>query len=372
MKKLLLFTCFFVISAFAKTFAQSSCPAITGLTVSNITNTNATFDWNAGSFTGYNIEYKPSYTTTWIWFGGGSFPHQEMSVFSPGTTYDLRVGGTSLYGDCPPSAFITFTTTGSTPTPVQYCVAKGSSTTYGWIKSVSIGTINNVSGNNNGYANFTTLSASVTGNAVIPLTVQAGASGLRTKRNAIKEVTPESQLWAVYVDLNNDGDFLDAGETVANFVSVGGEIVTQNIIIPTTLTGPRRMRIKMQYMFNTSGGPCGSFPSGEVEDYTVNITSAVAARIMDNAPSNVSAKVAAGSQLKLAIYPNPAGDNLNVVYPNGQITELKIFDVAGRMVQDQAGFVGSKKINISQLQKGIYVLQLKSKTGDKTQTFIKD
>ena len=361
MKKLLFFTGFFVVAVFVKTFAQSSCPAITGLTVSNITNTNATFDWNAGPFTGYNIEYKPSYTTTWIWFGGGSFPHQEMSVFSPGTTYDLRVGGTSLYGDCPPSAFITFTTTGSVPPPVPYCTATGSSTTYGWIKSVSIGTINNVSGNNNGYANFTTLSANVTGNAVIPLTVQAGA-----------KKTPQSQLWAVYVDLNNDGDFLDAGETVANFVSVGGEIVTQNIIIPTTLTGPRRMRIKMQYMFNASGGSCGSFPSGEVEDYTVNITSAVAARIMDNAPSNVSAKVAAGSQLKLAIYPNPAGDNLNVVYPNGQITELKIFDVAGRMVQDQAGFVGSKKLNISQLQKGIYVLQLKTKTGDKTQTFIKD
>ncbi|MGI8583791.1 MAG: GEVED domain-containing protein, partial [Chitinophagaceae bacterium] len=304
MKKLLFFTGFFVVAVFVKTFAQSSCPAITGLTVSNITNTNATFDWNAGSFTGYNIEYKPSYTTTWIWFGGGSVPHQEMSVFSPGTTYDLRVGGTSLYGDCPPSAFITFTTTGSVPPPVPYCTAKGSSTTYGWIKSVSIGTINNVSGNNNGYANFTRLSANVTGNAVIPLTVQAGA-----------KKTPQSQLWAVYADLNNDGDFLDAGETVANFVSVGGEIVIQNIIIPTTLTGPRRMRIKMQYMFNASGGSCGSFPSGEVEDYTINITSAVAARIMDNAPSNVSAKVAAGSQLKLAIYPNPARDNLNVVYP---------------------------------------------------------
>ena len=338
--------------------AQSSCPAITGLRVSNITSTNATFDWDAGPFDGYNIEYKASYSTTWVWFGGGSMPHQEMSVFSPGTTYDIRVRGSYFFGDCPPSAFITFTTLGSVPPPVSYCTSKGLSTTYGWIKSVKLGTINNVSGNNNGYANFTSLSTEIPGNTIISLTVQAGA-----------KKTPQSQKWALYVDLNNDGDFFDAGETVANFVSVAGEIVTQNIVIPTILTGNRRMRISMQYMFVAGSGPCGTFQYGEVEDYTINVTAAVAARTMTGAPDDVLQKAISNSQT--IVYPNPAKDVLNVVYSKEQVNELKVFDITGRMRVKQNGFAGSKALDISRLSSGAYVLILTTKGGDIKQTFIK-
>ncbi|CAN5548176.1 hypothetical protein BH11BAC5_BH11BAC5_51170 [soil metagenome] len=369
MKKLFLFTSFFVLSIFAKTFAQNSCPPINNFTVSNITNTNATFDWVAGPFNDYNtydfyaIEYKPSNTSTWIWFNAGTPMHQEVGVFSPGTTYDVRVTGqyTYSFGNCTPSEVLTFTTTGAAPPPVPYCTAKGSSTTYGWIKSVKFGTINNVSGNNNGYANFTTNSTNVTGNTVIPLTVQAAA-----------KKTPKTQYWTVYVDLNNDGDFFDAGETVSSFVSLAGEISTQNIIIPTTLTGPHRMRIKMSYYLYGAGGPCGTFNYGEVEDYTLNITSApAAARTADNL-SLTSVKEIAGSQLKFTVYPNPAADYLTVSYPGDQVKGLKIFDIGGRMMIEQANFSGSKKLDISQLKKGVYLLQLTTKTGNNTQKFFKE
>jgi hypothetical protein len=358
MKKSFLLTNLFVLLLLVNVSAQSSCPAITGLRVSNITSTNATFDWDAGPFDGYNIEYKASYSTTWVWFGGGSFPHQEMSVFSPGTTYEVRVRGSFYFGDCPPSAFITFTTLGSVPPPVSYCTSKGLSTSYGWIKSVKLGTINNVSGNNSGYANFTSLSTGIPGNTIIPLTVQAGA-----------KKTPQSQKWALYIDLNNDGDFFDAGETVANFVSVAGEIVTQNIVIPTTLTGNRRMRISMQYMFVAGGGPCGTFQYGEVEDYTINVTAAVAARTITDASEVVLQKAIPNNQA--IVYPNPTKDVLNVVYSKEPVNELKVFDFTGRIRVKQNGFTGSKVLDISGLSSGAYVLILTTKSGDIKQTFIK-
>lgn len=367
MKKSLLFAFLFLATAFSQSFAQSSCAPITNLRVSNITSTNATFDWDAGPFNWnnvysfYAVEYKPSNTSTWIWFGGGTPTHQEMAVFSPGTSYDVRVTGQYAYssGSCPPSEVLTFTTTGSTPPPVPYCTAKGSSTTYGWIKSVQFGSINKTSGNNGGYANFTALSTNVTANTAIPITVQAGA-----------KKTPRTQYWTVYVDLNNDGDFFDAGETISSFVTLAGETSTQNIIIPTPLTGNHRMRIKMAYYLYGAGGPCGTFNYGEVEDYTVNITGSVAARVVDNTAVNISIDKIATNQL--SIYPNPAGDILNVSYANGETNDLQIFNLAGQKVLEQSKITGSKKLNISQLEKGMYILTIKSAAGVQSQKFIKE
>ncbi|MEP7239113.1 MAG: GEVED domain-containing protein [Ferruginibacter sp.] len=366
MKKLLLFSCFFVATVFIKTFAQSGCPPINNFTVSNITNTSATFDWVAGPFNYYNtydfygIEYKPSNTSTWIWVNAGTPMHQDVSGFSPGTTYDVRVSGQYAFGSCPPAAFLTFTTTGSAPPPVPYCTAKGSSTNYGWIKSVQLGTINNISDNNNGYANFTALSTNVTGNAAIPLIVQAGA-----------KKKPRDQYWNIYVDLNNDGDFFDAGENIATLVTVAGGSSTKNIIIPTNITGPHRMRIRMQYYVYASGGPCGTYSYGEVEDYTVNVTSAASGPIASKLPL-ASVKETTGSQLKLSVYPNPAANYLIISYIGEQVKSLKVFDISGRMMMEQANLSGNNRLDISKLQKGMYLLQLTTQTGNKTQKFLKE
>ncbi len=361
MKKSLLFTLLILTASFIQTTAQSFCPVITGLRVSNITNTNATFDWDTGPFDGYNIEYRATYSTTWVWFGGGSFPHQEMSVFSLGTTYEVRVSGALTYDFCPPSAFITFTTLGSAPAPVPYCIAKGPTTTKDYIQTVQIGTINKISGNNKGYANFTSLSTDVTGNLAIPFTAKAGSNK-----------TANTYIWAIYVDLNNDGDFLDAGETIGwNFVTIGTQPATWNIIIPTSLTGPRRMRIIMQNYFNAAGGSCGSFPSGEVEDYTINITSSAAARgAAVNAAPNIS--VEKNPTGPFTIFPNPATDMLKVIQPDAEANDLKIFDMAGRMVLAQYKFAGNKTLDISKLNKGMYILTLKSKGETITKKFVKE
>ena len=120
MKKITFVTLLLAVSVFTKMSAQN-CNPITGLTVSNITDTNATFDWNlTAPFTGYNLSYRPSYSNTWIWIGGGTVNHQTLSVFSPGTTYEFEVSGVLMYGSggCPP-AYITFTTTDTVAPPPE-------------------------------------------------------------------------------------------------------------------------------------------------------------------------------------------------------------------------------------------------------------
>jgi len=144
----------------------------------------------------------------------------------------------------------------------QYCSATASSSNYEWIKSVRVSTSNNYSGSSSGYQDFTSNTPMnlITGECH-NFEVQAAYSG-----------TEYPEYFGIWIDLNNDDDFFDAGENI--FLSstsiVGG--VGSNIVIPSTATlGQTRMRVIMNY--NSNLMPCGSFAYGEVEDYTVNILS---------------------------------------------------------------------------------------------------
>jgi hypothetical protein len=72
----------------------------------------------------------------------------------------------------------------------------------------------------------------------------------------------------VWVDWNQDGDFSDAGETVA---MGGGASVFSGMVVPPVgaVLGDTRMRIRIMYIATLS--PCGTVPWGEVEDYTITV-----------------------------------------------------------------------------------------------------
>lgn len=75
----------------------------------------------------------------------------------------------------------------------------------------------------------------------------------------------------VWIDLNNDGDFTDAGERVAYTDSHAGLSWSQKFTIPATATeGKARMRIGTNFE-NLPNLPCGANLYGEYEDYYVNL-----------------------------------------------------------------------------------------------------
>lgn len=82
-----------------------------------------------------------------------------------------------------------------------------------------------------------------------------------------------TQYAAVWIDFNDDGDFADAGEFLWNSPSNLSSHTT-NITIPLTATlGNHRLRVRCNYSAVISATQsCTSFTWGEVEDYTVNIT----------------------------------------------------------------------------------------------------
>jgi hypothetical protein len=147
-------------------------------------------------------------------------------------------------------------TVSSPPPPSNYCALRGTTSSYEWIGAVKYGAINNVSGNNGGYRDYTTVQFNMPAGANSLLLTPGFSSGTYTEK------------WSVYLDLNRDRAFT-ASELL--YTSSSSAAVTANLSIPATAAaGVTRMRVVMSYGSATPPF-CGSFSYGEVEDYTVNI-----------------------------------------------------------------------------------------------------
>jgi carboxypeptidase T len=148
----------------------------------------------------------------------------------------------------------------------QYCESEGKNQFFEWISAVKIGRFSNYSGSSN-YSDFTSQIWDIRKGDEISVALTPGFARIDSSMLMLNPHVYEEH-WKVWIDLNHDGDFDDPEENV--FSEVGANTVTGNFTIPeSALSGPTRMRISMQNERDPL--PCGSFPNGEVEDYTVNI-----------------------------------------------------------------------------------------------------
>jgi hypothetical protein len=75
----------------------------------------------------------------------------------------------------------------------------------------------------------------------------------------------------LWVDYNQDGDFIDTGEQVAYNDNVANNSTwTSSFTIPAT-SGKTRMRIRTVYYTSVGMQPCNMLPYGESEDYNLTI-----------------------------------------------------------------------------------------------------
>jgi hypothetical protein len=77
--------------------------------------------------------------------------------------------------------------------------------------------------------------------------------------------------------------------------------------------------------------------------------------------------VADVSASKLALYPNPVKDVLNIQGSTFKIENAKIYDASGKLVKTFDG----NTVNVSGLQKGEYLVSVEDKNGVTTMKFIK-
>ena len=284
------------------------------------------------------------------------------------------------------SATCSFTVTVEDCAPV-YCESSASCSAYEWINQVCFGTINNVSGNNGGYADFTNMTHFAQVGEVINVSLHPGFSGATYQEN-----------WRVWIDWNIDGDFDDAGELYQGY-GVGNMYAA--ITVPNNaVNGSTRVRISMRW--GCAYAPsCGTYYYGEVEDYTLSIFSAnsmssnsvpaqanqdpqkygdaIYSKTDNNSRRSFPGESDAyfgGRGLELGdIYPNPVLSSngiVNLEMRSGieSSVTVRVYDLSGKVMLTEAIYletgVNKSQIDVTGFARGSYVIEVVS--GDVKET----
>jgi hypothetical protein len=197
----------------------------------------------------------------------------------------------------------------------NYGTLAGSSTTSslnpGHINRIQLADLDKTSGNNDGYADFRNLIATLTPGQSVNYTFTPGGNSSSTVR------------WTVWIDFNRDGDFGDSGEMIVGPTAGASSAVSGSFTVPSVASvGPSRMRIAMRRSSTGQTSPTGSFSYGEVEDYSVQIGTSPTPNAAPYFVSDLIAKagVTAGSPMSGSLAADAAdweGDALTYAKTSG-------------------------------------------------------
>jgi PKD repeat protein len=270
--------------------------------------------------------------TSWSWSFTGGTPSTSTDQ-NPSVTYDtegfyavsLAVSNDEGSDSISVGDYITVVAGGT------YCSSQSNSNDDEWIAQVDIGTSFSNSSGASLYSDFT--------DQVISLTPGSSPGVTLTPHFTGKE---QREFWRIWIDFNADGDFEDTGEEafVANNKKTS---VTGTITIPAGLTGQTRLRVTMKQ----GGSPtsCETFSKGEVEDYTADFGGAAAGMVK-------------GNNLELNLYPNPAGNQLNIsLNSSSEKVNIKVYNILGGIVEDFNVNRFITRIDLSRYAEGLYYIR---------------
>jgi hypothetical protein len=327
------------------------CNAPASLTANNTSSNAVSFSWPAVSgATNYTLEYKLSSVATWT----------ALTVTSTLTSvnnltagkYNCRVKTNCSSGS---SAYVN----GSDFQ--MYCTASGV-TTYEYIDLVSRGTINRISGADGGYIYLSSPKPNIVPNTTYSITLSAGFVS-----------SSYTEYFSVYIDYNRDGDFIDAGETVATHSVTTGTDFVKTFTVPAGVTlGNTIMRVQMKYG-SASTTPCGAVGDGEIEDYCIHLSTVPGAPSADENEESIITKAG------LSIYPNPTSEVINYQVfnvENDNPAIVQIISAEGKLVHSeeillQKNTSNANAINIQALPSGIYSLRILNDEVKMKRTFVK-
>ena len=306
------------------TTPDTTAPSVVVLSASGTTATTTNLAWTAATdnvaVTGYEVYQGATLkaTVTTLTYA--------VTGLTASTAYTFSVKAKDAAGNASTSNTVSVTTL--TPT-ITYCTSQGTSAASDRISKVVLGTINNTSTATTGYENFTAISTNLVPGVATAFTI-----------TPFRSTSTRKEAYRIWIDLNNDGDFLDTGEQVYNRTAISATSVSGSFTIPAATTlGTKRMRISMKY--NASPTSCELFANGQVEDYTVNIST--------TARQEISATT------EISVYPNPVQGNYLAVSESASMANYRIFNLVGQEIA--AGKVENNEIFVGSLTAGTYLIE---------------
>jgi chitodextrinase len=275
------------------------------LNVANVTSVSADLSWSVATdnvgVTGYDVfqgntliknTTSNSYTVTGL---------------QPNTNYSFTVKAKDAAGNVSNASNTqTITTLIANPNPTTYCSSSASSGVEANISKVQLDSESNISSSTNGYEDFTSL--------VATSLVRGSSKTITITPNWPKGSSNAGYNYGVWIDYNKNNSFDDAGEKVFTKNATKDAIITGVFTVPSAsplVTGTRMRVIMSDATSGTLLSPCGSLSSGQVEDYTVNISSNIASTDVI-APTSPVLNVANVTSISADLSWSVATDNVGV------------------------------------------------------------
>lgn len=268
-----------------------------------------------------------------------------VSNLNPCETYEVR-----LAAECGnPELIYTDTLTFETPgcgicLDQDYCESRGRITQLEWIEEIRLGPIQNKSGTNGGYAEFSTEEYVFFGDSTYQMTLLPGDAGLASEH-----------FWRIWIDANQDGIFAEDGSELyfETQLAIAGEFTVPLNLPSALLSGNTRMRISMKLKGTQNPVPaeaCENFSFGEVEDYCIQIV-----------PKGSVGIPPGFSDWGIKLYPNPSKDFIRVESEEA-VEHWQLFDTQGRLIKESKNIKKENWVlSVQDLRQGIYYLHLFAK-----------
>lgn len=295
--------------------------APTSLIISNITQNSAKIDWDLVTNATYTLRYKKSNDSNWTEINNITTNSYTLSQLEINKSYDVSVSAVCN------GTFGTYANTTFFTEAYNYCSAGATYLMSEKIANVNFANINNNSTSNAGYEDFSNVIGNVTPGQIYNFTASSTTG------------SADYDQVIVWIDLNQDGDFNDAGEKVLT-TNFGTSPWRGTITIPTSiLAGRTKMRVRLYgAISNPNETPCGNSYYGQVEDYTLNVGTLGVTDV---------------EKVSIKYYPNPVKDILTVS-SDKNVNQISVYSTTGQLLQETKN---SNIINLAKLPSGVYFVK---------------
>ena len=239
---------------------ETQCAIPFGLAVNNVDSNTVSLTWQSSTTDTFNLRYRPTGAALWSVMDTITATNFTLAGLAGCTEYEFQVEGLCdglLTGYS--ASFIRTTLGCGACIDLTYCPSRGMTVMDEWIARVAVGTLDNQSGANDGYGDFSALGTTLLIGQGHPITLAPGYS---------LDVYPE--FFKVFVDFDQNGNFNGPGELAYSSGGMVGGPISGTLTIPASaLVGSTRMRVIMLYDDPTAVGCTNDYDYGETEDYCV-------------------------------------------------------------------------------------------------------
>jgi serine protease len=325
------------------TWTSDGCctaPDVASFTLESIFATSANVSWeDILAAETYDIEVSESGAGSWSDYGSYADAEAEITPLDSCNIYDLRIKSVCAAEESDFSEIFTFNTPGcGSCSTIEYCEAVGDGSQE-WIERVTLNTIDNESGSDLGYGDYTTISTELQPGGAYTITLEPGYTG-----------TEWTEYFMVWIDYNANGEF-EENELAFDPEATTITAISGTINVPiNAYPGSTRMRVAMDYMGTIGGGnpptPCDPLAYGEFEDYCIHMSDEVSVQEMT---SN-----------EFSIYPNPADDQLTVQWSlSTKLQSLVVLDLRGQVIfKNDQPYGQMSVLDLSNFADGVYFIRL--------------